>query len=79
MTFNSKAEDMAERVKSVRFALGLSQVALAEKLQVVFSTTNPWERGKTRPPPALVRQLEALGMKATASKKSKKDMRGTRR
>ena len=68
MTSKCRTEDMAERVKSVRFTLGLSQVALAEKLHVAFSTINRWERGKTRPLPALVRLLEVLEME-TASKK----------
>ena len=79
MTSKRKVEDTAERVKSIRFALGLSQVALAEKLQVAFSTINRWERGRTRPLPALVRQLEALEMEATTSKKSKKSGRGIKR
>ena len=79
MTSKCRTEDMAERVKSVRLALGLSQVALAEKLQVAFSTINRWERGKTRPLPALMRQLEALETDATASKKNKKLTRGIRR
>jgi len=72
MTSKCRTEDMAERVKSVRFTLGLSQVALADRLQVAFSTVNRWERGKTRPLPALLRQLKALEMEATASKKGKK-------
>ena len=68
MTSKCKTEDMAERVKSLRFALGVSQAALAEKLHVAFSTINRWERGKTRPLPALVRLLEALEVE-TANKK----------
>ena len=79
MTSKCRTEDMAERVKSVRFTLGLSQVALADKLQVAFSTVNRWERGKTRPLPALLRHLEALEMEATASKKGKKRTGGKRR
>ena len=79
MTSKCRTEDMAERVKSVRFTLGMSQVALAEKLHFAFLTINRWERGKTRPLPALVRQLEVLEMEAAASKTSKKSTRGTRR
>jgi transcriptional regulator with XRE-family HTH domain len=79
MTSKCRTEDMAERVKSVRFTLGLSQVALADRLQVAFSTVNRWERGKTRPLPALLRQLKALEMEDTASKKGKKRSGGKRR
>lgn len=72
MTAITKTEDVAKRVKRVRIALGLSQVELAEKLQVAFSTINRWERGKTKPLPALIRQLEALEEEVTVNKKSEK-------
>ena len=63
-------------LKGIRFTLGLSQVALAEKLQVAFSTVNRWERGRTKPLPVFMRQLDAL---ETKSIKSKKNARGARR
>lgn len=64
MTSKRKAKDMAEWVKRVRLALGLSQVALAKRLQVAHSTINRWERGRTTPLPALVLRLEELEKKA---------------
>jgi transcriptional regulator with XRE-family HTH domain len=72
MTSKCKTEDMAEWVKRVRLALGLSQVALADRLQVAFSTVNRWERGRTTPLPALVLRLEELEEEATSLNKTKK-------
>ncbi|WP_195270546.1 helix-turn-helix domain-containing protein [Eubacterium sp. 1001713B170207_170306_E7] len=38
-----------EVIKEIRTALGLSQVAFAEKLHVSFSTVNRWENGRAVP------------------------------
>jgi len=38
-----------EKVKAVRLKLFLSQQAMAEKLNVSFSTVNRWERGHAEP------------------------------
>jgi putative transcriptional regulator len=38
-----------EKVKAVRLKLFLSQQAMAEKLNVSFSTINRWERGHSKP------------------------------
>lgn len=38
-----------EKVKTVRYKLGLSQEKLAAKLGVSFSTINRWEKGHGKP------------------------------
>ena len=42
-------DDYPEKIKSLRASLGLTQVALAERLGVSFPTVNRWENGKSRP------------------------------
>ena len=42
-------DDYSEQIKSLRAKLGLTQVALAERLGVSFPTVNRWENGKARP------------------------------
>ncbi len=42
-------EDYPAQIKRLRARLGLTQVALAEKLGVSFPTINRWENGKSRP------------------------------
>ena len=42
-------DDHPEQIKSLRARLGLTQVALAERLGVSFPTVNRWENGKSRP------------------------------
>lgn len=49
-----------EEIKELRKALGLSQVALAEKLGVSFSTVNRWERGHRIPTKLALMRLDAL-------------------
>ncbi len=46
---DAMAEDYPERIKHLRAKLGLTQVALAERLGVSFPTVNRWENGKARP------------------------------
>lgn len=41
--------DYPETIKAMRARLGLTQVALAERLGVSFPTVNRWENGKSRP------------------------------
>ena len=38
-----------EKVKAARYKLFLSQQAMADKLNVSFSTVNRWERGHAEP------------------------------
>ena len=38
-----------EKVKAVRYKLFLNQYAMAEKLNVSYSTVNRWERGHYEP------------------------------
>ncbi|MFA4943393.1 MAG: helicase-related protein [Lentisphaeria bacterium] len=42
-------DDYPEQIKGLRAKLGLTQVALAERLGVSFPTVNRWENGKSRP------------------------------
>lgn len=42
-------EDCALQIKRLRARLGLTQMALAERLGVSFPTINRWENGKSRP------------------------------
>ena len=44
-----QTDDYPERIKILRAKLGLTQVALAERLGVSFPTVNRWENGKARP------------------------------
>lgn len=42
-------DDYPEQINRLRAKLGLTQVALAERLGVSFPTVNRWENGKSRP------------------------------
>ncbi len=44
-------DDYPEQIRTLRAKLGLTQVALAERLGVSFPTVNRWENGKSRPSP----------------------------
>ena len=44
-----KEVNFADRIKSVRKQLGISQEELARELGVSFATVNRWENGKTNP------------------------------
>ena len=46
---NRLTDDYPEQIKSLRAKMGLTQVALAERLGVSFPTVNRWENGKSRP------------------------------
>jgi transcriptional regulator with XRE-family HTH domain len=41
--------EFGEQVKRIRQSLNLSQMELAEKLSVSFSTVNRWENGHSTP------------------------------
>jgi transcriptional regulator with XRE-family HTH domain/superfamily II DNA or RNA helicase len=43
------ADDYPDQIKQLRARLGLTQIALAERLGVSFPTVNRWENGKSRP------------------------------
>ena len=47
-------------VKETRKRLGLTQVQFAQELGVSFQSVNRWERGKTKPLPILLKQIEAM-------------------
>jgi putative transcriptional regulator len=47
-------------VKEIRKRLGLTQVQFAEALGVSFQSVNRWERGKTKPLPIVLKQIEAM-------------------
>jgi len=47
-------------LREFRRRLGLTQAALAARLGVSFVTINRWERGKSKPPSQLMKQLRQL-------------------
>ena len=47
-------------LREFRRRLGLTQAALAARLGVSFVTINRWERGKSKPPSQLFKQLRHL-------------------
>ena len=53
-------EGIPDRLRRVRGRLGLSQERLAALLGVSFASVNRWERGATRPAPALLARLDLL-------------------
>jgi len=61
--------DYAERIKSLRGSLSLTQQALAERLGVSFATVNRWENNQTKPSTVFWSQLRKL----TASPATDKD------
>ena len=56
----SVVQTSAAYVKEVRERLGLTQVALAERLGVSFVTVNRWENGKSEPSGLALQRLQAL-------------------
>ena len=57
-------EEIAERVKSIRHKLGLTQRALAKKIGSSFVSVYKWEKGKSKPHPMFVEKIEALNEEA---------------
>lgn len=47
-------------VKETRKRLGLTQLQFAQALGVSFQSVNRWERGKTKPLPIVLKQIEAM-------------------
>jgi DNA-binding XRE family transcriptional regulator len=47
-------------VKETRKRLGLTQVQFAKTLGVSFQSVNRWERGKTKPLPIVLKQIELM-------------------
>ena len=50
----------AELVKETRKRLGLTQLQFAKTLGVSFQSVNRWERGKTKPLPIILKQIEVM-------------------
>ena len=48
------------RLKKLRESCGLTQIALARKLNVAPYMIDKWERGVGEPPPSAVRKLKEL-------------------
>ncbi len=57
---DSTPPSYGKRLKQERERLGLSQQALAEKVDATFVTISNWERGKTMPGPYHRRRLSEL-------------------
>ena len=53
-------DDFAERVRSLRGRLGLTQTQLAARLGVSFATVNRWENAQARPSTFTWNQLQRL-------------------
>jgi transcriptional regulator with XRE-family HTH domain len=47
-------------VKETRKRLGLTQLQFAQALGVSFQSVNRWERGKTKPLPIILKQIEVM-------------------
>jgi DNA-binding transcriptional regulator YiaG len=47
-------------VKQTRKRLGLTQLQFAKTLGVSFQSVNRWERGKTKPLPIVLKQIEVM-------------------
>lgn len=57
--FNLPA-DYSERIKRLRQRFGLTQVELAQRLGVSFTTVNRWENAQTRPSPLAWSRLQRM-------------------
>ncbi len=47
-------------VKETRKRLGLTQLQFAKTLGVSFQSVNRWERGRTKPLPIILKQIEGM-------------------
>jgi DNA-binding transcriptional regulator YiaG len=47
-------------VRETRKRLGLTQLQFAKTLGVSFQSVNRWERGKTKPLPIVLKQIEVM-------------------
>lgn len=50
----------AALVKETRKRLGLTQLQFAQTLGVSFQSVNRWERGRTKPLPIVLKQIEVM-------------------
>lgn len=57
----------SELIKDIRSRLGLSQMELAEQLEVTFATVNRWENDRSKPAPAAMQKLTELCRKCNLS------------
>lgn len=53
-------ENPADIVKDLRKAIGLTQEQFAAKIGVTVSTVNRWEKGRSKPQPLAMKQIDAL-------------------
>ncbi len=53
-------KEVAEMIRRLRAALGLTQEQFAAKIGVTFSTVNRWENAKGKPSPLAMRRVEEL-------------------
>lgn len=51
---------LADKIKTIRSAMGFSQEELARRLNVSFPTVNAWERGKSQPYPRHQKAIDDL-------------------
>jgi len=61
------AQGYAERIKSLRTRLGLTQAQLAERLGVTFATVNRWENNASRPSKLALLRLGELEASVVAA------------
>jgi len=55
-----KEFSLAKDIKTLRLKLRLTQEQFAQKIGVSFSTINEWERGKRKPSPLALKQIETF-------------------
>ena len=56
----SKRGGTAQLVRDLRQRLGLTQEKMAPRLGVTFPTINRWEKGRAKPSPLALKQIEDL-------------------
>ena len=56
----TESQSTAVLVKQTRKRLGLTQLQFAKTLGVSFQSVNRWERGRTKPLPIVLKQIEVM-------------------
>ncbi len=56
----TESPSTAVLVKETRKRLGLTQLQFAKTLGVSFQSVNRWERGRTKPLPIILKQIEGM-------------------
>ena len=56
----TESQSTAVLVKQTRKRLGLTQLEFAKTLGVSFQSVNRWERGRTKPLPIVLKQIEVM-------------------